>query len=79
MNSTLSKRLERLEQQAVDGAPYSPPVVVSDQEPGYLEKVAAAKQQGRDVVLITVRCGRGCPDDRHCQGNQGCRHKEITA
>ena len=79
MNNTLAKRLEALEQQAVDSEPYNPPVVIGDLEPGYIEKVAAAKQAGRDVVLITTRCGRSCPDDRHCQGQHGCRHKEVTA
>jgi len=79
MNHTLAKRLEALEQQAIDNEPYNPPVVIGDLEPDYAERLAAAKQAGRDVVLITTRCGRGCPDDRHCQGQHGCRHKEVTA
>lgn len=77
MNHT-RKRLEALEQQVIDNEPYEPPLVIGSLDSDYAEQVELAKQAGRDVVTIAVRCGRSCPDDRHCQGRHGCRHKEVT-
>lgn len=75
----LNARLKKIEEQFhIDREPFTPALVIVDDEPDYKEKVTAAHKEGQPVVIVNIVCGRSCPDDRHCLGQHGCRHKEAT-